>query len=131
MPVEAQLSGLVPATTYHYVLVARSPTGTSRGQDRTFTTAPDLDRDRDAFAVPQDCDDGNASIHPGAPEALDDGIDQDCNGDPGVNLDRDGDGVSRPQDCDDSSARIHPGTVDVPQNRIDEDCSGKDAPTPP
>ena len=38
------------------------------------------DRDRDGFPRNLDCNDRNASIYPGAPEILDDGIDQDCNG---------------------------------------------------
>jgi hypothetical protein len=37
--VSVLLSGLTPATTYHYRLVAKSDAGTSRGSDATFTTA--------------------------------------------------------------------------------------------
>ena len=37
--VTAALSGLAPATTYHYRLVATTPDGTAAGEDRTFTTA--------------------------------------------------------------------------------------------
>ena len=36
--VSFSLSGLTPATTYHYRLVAKSDAGTSRGADVTFTT---------------------------------------------------------------------------------------------
>lgn len=36
--VSAQLSGLVPATTYHYRLVAKSDAGTTRGGDAVVTT---------------------------------------------------------------------------------------------
>jgi hypothetical protein len=37
--VSAQLSGLYPNTTYHYRVLASSPSGTSAGADLTFTTA--------------------------------------------------------------------------------------------
>lgn len=37
--VSAQLSGLAPNTTYHYRVLASSPSGTSAGADVTFTTA--------------------------------------------------------------------------------------------
>jgi hypothetical protein len=44
VPVQALLSGLAPATTYHYRLVATTcggcPAGTSRGDDQTLTTPP-------------------------------------------------------------------------------------------
>jgi uncharacterized delta-60 repeat protein len=39
VPVSQTLSGLAPATTYHYRLVASNGDGTTDGQDMTFTTA--------------------------------------------------------------------------------------------
>jgi hypothetical protein len=37
---EVELEGLNPDTTYHYRLVASNLSGTSKGEDRTFTTGP-------------------------------------------------------------------------------------------
>ncbi|MGA2322078.1 MAG: fibronectin type III domain-containing protein [Solirubrobacteraceae bacterium] len=38
LKVSQSVSGLQPLTTYHYRIVASSPAGTTKGQDRTFTT---------------------------------------------------------------------------------------------
>jgi DNA-binding beta-propeller fold protein YncE len=38
--VAREISGLQPATTYHFRVVASNPTGTTKGEDRTFTTYP-------------------------------------------------------------------------------------------
>jgi hypothetical protein len=70
-----------------------------------------------------DCDDGNAAVHPGAAEVVNNGIDENCDGIKAV--DADGDGSLAPPaggDCNDSSAKVHPGAHDVPGNKLDEDC---------
>ena len=40
-PVSAQLSGLLPGTSYHYRVTATNPTGTTVGEDMSFTTLSD------------------------------------------------------------------------------------------
>jgi DNA-binding beta-propeller fold protein YncE len=44
-PASASLSGLTPATTYHYRVVAKSAAGTAFGPDREFTTLPPVSID--------------------------------------------------------------------------------------
>ena len=41
---------------------------------------PCTDADGDGACATDDCDDGNAAVHPGATEVCDNGIDDDCNG---------------------------------------------------
>lgn len=103
-----------------------------------------IDRDGDGYGnggqncLGFDCNDEDASIHPGARELAGDNIDQDCNGqDLQRNImcqgDRDGDGYGPNGggqclgvDCDEGDPRVHQGRVDGCDNGIDEDCSGAD-----
>jgi putative metal-binding protein/hemolysin type calcium-binding protein len=78
-----------------------------------------------------DCNDRNAAIHPGAPEILNNAVDENCDG--RADFDRDGDHFLAPRggrDCDDTNARIHPGAREIPGNKADEDCDGHADPFP-
>ncbi len=110
-------------------------------------TAPEVvDVDEDGYPEDEDCNDRDASIHPGA-EELCDGIDNDCDEaiDEDVTLtawaDADGDGYGDPDgaaelcelsegwvenadDCDDSRDDVHPG-ADEPCDGADNDCDGE------
>jgi hypothetical protein len=84
------------------------------------------DVDMDGVAVPEDCDDDDATIFPGAVDTWYDGVDQDCDG--ASDFDADGDGADAMAyggtDCDDTSADIYPGAVEILNDGIDQDCDG-------
>jgi hypothetical protein len=72
-----------------------------------------------------DCDDGAATVYPGAPEVPYDGIDQDCDGDDVCDVDGDGfDSVDCPDgdDCDDGDADINPDAAETWYDGVDADC---------
>ena len=100
-----------------------------------------------------DCDDGDATVHPGGVERCDTEADDDCDGaaneaDAADALDwrpdMDGDGfgdasapptwscvqpgdlVADPSDCDDADPEIRPSARDVCNDGIDQDCTGAD-----
>ena len=96
-----------------------------------------------------DCDDGDASVHPGQEEHCD-GVDDDCDGavdeDDAVEaavvyVDEDGDGFGSGQeiacfdpgrhasvggDCDDAAPLVYPGAPETWYDGTDQDCDGDD-----
>ena len=103
-----------------------------------------VDQDMDGYGVgkgcpgPQDCDDADFKVNPGAPQEKDqtcgDGVDNDCDSvaDDGcsTSVDSDGDGSSvgggatGQPDCNDKDAKIGPGQKEVCGDKIDNDCDG-------
>jgi len=101
-----------------------------------------------------DCDDANATIHPGADEHCD-GVDEDCDGSVdedavdgayGGWTDADGDTFGDPdspvaacepadgvsdndRDCDDSDPDVFPWNMETQGDGVDSDCDGFDDPT--
>jgi uncharacterized protein (TIGR03382 family) len=121
--------------------------------DSTSTVSsadPDCDDSGEASGAEStgDCDDTDASVYPGAPEVVGDGIDQDCDSTETCYSDEDNDGWrpdassttlstdgdcndigealgSDPEgDCDDTNASIRPGVAEVPGDQIDQNCDG-------
>jgi len=116
---------------------------TPADSDATEQDCHDLDSDgywkgtecpADKAATP-DCNDTDATVHPGATDTCGNGKDEDCSGADAVcnqclDEDQDGYGVgpdcTGTADCDDNDAARHPGATDICGNGKDEDCQGGD-----
>jgi hypothetical protein len=92
------------------------------------------DLDGDGFSPPEDCDDSNPNINPNIPEACDDGLDNNCNGQVDEQCttctDNDADGYFAQSgcdtevDCNDSNAGINPLAEEVCDS-IDNNCDSQ------
>ena len=85
----------------------------------------EVDADGDGYLECEECDDGDATIHPMAPDTCDDGIDSDCLGDlEETEVDNDGDGMSEcAGDCDDADAYTNPYAPELCNQGKDDDCN--------
>ena len=105
------------------------------GLDSNCDGADDYDQDGDGFQTDVwntdmgtggDCQDNNATIHPGATDDWYDGVDSNCDG--SDDFDRDGDGFRHPagggDDCDDENADKNPDATEL-FNGLDDDCNGE------
>lgn len=120
---------------------------TTAGVVKVFhgVTSSGTDDDGDGYDDTIDCDDDDASIHPGATEVIGDEIDSDCDGEEFCFEDLDGDGArgtswststdedcadpgelsdSADKDCDDSDGSIYPGATEIVGDEVDSDCDG-------
>ena len=91
------------------------------------------DNDGDGSCVEEgDCDDSDVNIYPGASEAFDDGVENDCDGniDEGCvtcgddDLDGFDDAACGGTDCDDTNRDIYPGASEVCDDGVDNNCDG-------
>lgn len=108
---------------------------------------PGVDADGDGYNELVDCDDFDASIHPGAFEGIGDGLDSSCDGDETCYRDNDDDGGRSgttihssdldctdafesyywdPVDCNDNNSGIGPLIYDGAGDGIDSNCDGQE-----
>ncbi len=145
--IAVQITGLCMPYTYYF-----DGDGDGYGKENSTTTSNSSIPPAGYAASAGDCNDGNATVHPGATEICGDGIDNNCDGqiDEGCSVtytyygDYDGDGYGKTADqltsssptpppnysaiggdCNDGDATVHPGATEICGDGIDNNCDGQ------
>ena len=132
----------IAGNSLHYSAIKTNAGSTSGGgtiiDQLTFTrpgpdpcaNPADPDADLDGYPLSRDCNDGDPSINPGAPEICDNAVDEDCDGTaqmcPMPPVDGDMDGSPVDSDCDDADPERFPENPEVDCDGIDNDCDCKE-----
>jgi len=102
--------------------------------------SPPQDADGDGFEPPEDCNDQDAAVSPGATEPCEcDSIDQNCKDGPQdfdcdmvCHFDNDNDGYDDSQDCNEDDGNINPGAGEKCEcDSVDQNCNGDIGDLPP
>lgn len=122
---------LIPVEYFDFATVAKDECVKFAIYLADYVTDTDGDGKK-AYVDGGDCNDHDATIHPGAPEVAGDGKDNNCNGvadeDDAADdrkRDMDNDGVTVEMgDCDDNDPTVHKGAAEICGDGLDNDCDG-------